>query len=195
MKSKTAIKDLNEEELIQYLYQKIEKNGNYNNEFLSSSSVRKKLTCTLQRSTTSVIKVMDHIITTNKGQQQKRGKVQDEGDDQYPHTIIMKMKDKNGCNVLHHALQHGACDEIITKIISIGGKEIVMEKDDKSGKTSLHFAFQSTNCSKEILLRLIEIGGQKLIMEADNFGRTVLNTRSDHIADTAVLLKLIEMGR
>lgn len=63
-------------------------------------------------------------------------------------------------NALQDALIHFAPVEVVLRLIEIGGREIVVDKDD-FGMTALYYACRF-KAPAEIVLRLIEVGGRDI---------------------------------
>ena len=62
------------------------------------------------------------------------------------------------CTVLQLGLKLDESPAALLKIIEIGGKKIVMNRD-RDGRTSLQYACMMENLSINIITKLIEVGG------------------------------------
>ena len=94
--------------------------------------------------------------------------------------------------LLHLAMFLKKSEVILLKLIEIGGRELVIEKDGL-GVTSLHCAC-SYNASIEVVSKLIEIGGEDLVIQKDEDGLTSLHRACRNNAAIEVVSKLIEIG-
>lgn len=97
------------------------------------------------------------------------------------------------CNVLHVALTLEKSLAVVLKLIEIGGRELVIEKDGE-GATSLHLACIH-NASVEVVSKLIEIGGKEIVMERESFyNTTALHCACINSSPIEVISKLVEIG-
>ena len=105
-----------------------------------------------------------------------------------------------GCNILHLSLKYGRSKAVLFKLIEIGGRELVMQKDGY-GYNVLQIIFQNihdtlhTQVPIEVVLELIEIGGREIVMERDSEGLTILhNLCTIQEAPIEVVSKLLDIG-
>ena len=84
-------------------------------------------------------------------------------------------KDTDGDTALHKALKSmkKVSLGIIEKLIEVGGRKLVMEKD-AYGDTALHIACLNRNTSFDIISKLIGVGERELVMLKSNNGDTAL---------------------
>ena len=73
---------------------------------------------------------------------------------------------------LYYVCEYHASLKDISKLIEVGGKELVLEKS-KNGGTALH-TVSYNNASIEIILKLIEVGGDKLLSVKNSYGTNLL---------------------
>ena len=99
--------------------------------------------------------------------------------------LLPYLNNANIC-ILHHMLKLEQSSEIVTKLIEIGGRDLVM-KVDNHGSTALHFACGRKNPSLEVISKLIEIGGRELVMKKDGDGCTALHAACDKNASFDVI--------
>ena len=97
--------------------------------------------------------------------------------DHYLHTL------------LHLALKLEKSVEIVSKLINIGGRELIMKKN-QDGQTALHFACQNENTPLDIVSKLVDEGGHEMTKEIDQYGKTAL-----HYAMTWKNKKIIKLLR
>ena len=64
--------------------------------------------------------------------------------------------------LLHAAIASNYCMEVVSKLIEIGGKDIVLAKDYAHGWNSLHFACMH-NAPIDVVSKLIEVGERDLV--------------------------------
>ena len=62
--------------------------------------------------------------------------------------------------------------EVVSKLIEVGGRELVMEKG-QAGRTALHIAC-SSGASVEVVSKIIEIAGTDILLQTDNNGHYAL---------------------
>lgn len=97
------------------------------------------------------------------------------------------------CNILHVALSLEKSYAVVSKLIDIGGIELVNEKDE-GGLTALHLACIH-NPSIEVVSRLVQVGGKELVMERINlYNTTALHCACINNAPIEVVSKLVEIG-
>ena len=107
-------------------------------------------------------------------------------DDELQHTGL------NGDTILHYAFVEKASIDVIKKIIDIGGRDLVMKKDN-DGYTALHDAC-IYHASSESIENLIMIGGRSLVMEKGNCGRTALHYACYYKLPIEIIAMIIEVG-
>ena len=102
------------------------------------------------------------------------------------------------------AIKRPKSKKVVFKLIEIGGRELVMMKEN-FGTTALHCACTHKHTSLEIISKLIELGGKELVMERDTIGQTALHylcmnkivsmdeSKNKNIS-MDVLSKLLEVG-
>ncbi len=95
--------------------------------------------------------------------------------------------------LLHAALGFNACTKIVSRLLQVGGRELVRTKD-KDNRNSLHFAC-TFNASAEVVSQLLEVGGLDLLLEKYR-GRTPLHLacRCRYKSSFEMVSKLIELG-
>lgn len=71
------------------------------------------------------------------------------------------------------ALIHNKSEEVIFKLMELGGRELIM-KMDSNGKNILHFACINKNISLDAISKFIQIGGRELVMMTDKHQKTAL---------------------
>ena len=92
------------------------------------------------------------------------------------------------------AIKRPKSKKVVLKLIDIGGRKLVMLKQNYSA-TALHYACTHKPASLEIILRLIEVGRRELVMERDNEGETALHYLcKNKVISMDVLSKLLEVG-
>lgn len=103
-------------------------------------------------------------------------------------------KDSDDRTPLHYAVTNSNVSiEAISKIIEIGGKTLVVEKDCY-GENALHIACQR-KASIKIIDKLIENGGDDIIFAKDNEGSTPLHKcASMYNPSIEVISKLLTVG-
>ncbi len=77
--------------------------------------------------------------------------------------------------LLHAAIESQASIDILMKLIEIGGRELVLEKDEHDRLNPLHIVFTKMRPSMELVLKLIEIGGREALLESDQCGWNTLH--------------------
>ena len=86
------------------------------------------------------------------------------------------IKTKYGRTALHCACAYGnenASMEIISKLLEIGGRELLMMNEDR--KTALHCACENKNVLMEIISKMLEMGGRELFMMKSAYYGTALH--------------------
>mmetsp|Transcript_23396 Transcript_23396/g.34806 ORF Transcript_23396/g.34806 Transcript_23396/m.34806 type:complete len:679 (-) Transcript_23396:171-2207(-) len=104
---------------------------------------------------------------------------------------LLLEKNKYGSNVLHEACVNNALIEIISELLSVGGRD-VLEKN-KSGRTPLHYACWA-DAPVEVISKLIDFGGRKLIYEKDGQGYNALHSALVESVSAEVVSKLLKVG-
>ena len=117
--------------------------------------------------------------------------------------MVMEMCIYNGYDsreikrtTLQSALLRHMSDEIVLKLIEIGGRELVM-KMDSSNQNALSYACRSMRKSFQVISKLIELGGKELVMKKDNMDKTVLHYAFDRAIDSSeknIISALLEVG-
>jgi len=109
-------------------------------------------------------------------------------------TVMAKNNNHIGWNSLHRACQYNASINVVSKLIEMGGKNLIMAKD-KYGWNSLHRAC-TNNASFDVVSKLIEVGGKKLVVAKNNYGWNSLHVAFGRGARASfdVVSKLIEVG-
>ena len=102
------------------------------------------------------------------------------------------------CNILHLSLKQGRSKAVLFKLIEIGGRELVMQKDG-NGNSALQIVFKNDSyvqVPNEVVSKLIEIGGRELVMMRDDIGDTALHSACTMRKGVPiqVLSKLLEIG-
>jgi len=104
---------------------------------------------------------------------------------------MMKHK-RNKKNPLHIACEYGASIGVVSKLINVGGNELVQERFE-NGTNLLHIACKK-NASVDVVSKLIEVGGKELIIEKDIWRQNSLLIACENNASIGVVSKLIEIG-
>ncbi len=88
------------------------------------------------------------------------------------HKVVMQKDESNhrGSTTLTLAMTRQE-NAVALKLIEIGGKELVMEKNNYQF-TSLHHAFEYNAAFEVILKIIIEVGGREIVMEKNDEGWT-----------------------
>jgi len=105
---------------------------------------------------------------------------------------ILREKGFHGWNPLHCACERNAPKDVLSKLIEIGGRDLVLEKD-KYGYNPLYYTCCAAS-SAEVASKLIEIGGRDLVLEKDRHGMTTLHYACKNKAPTEIVSKLLEVG-
>ena len=85
--------------------------------------------------------------------------------------------------------------EGIIKLIEAGGKELVMMSTHYCEYTALHYACMSGNTLLDVISKLIEVGGKELVMATSKDGETALHFVCKKTNSSPdVVSKLIEIG-
>ena len=84
-------------------------------------------------------------------------------------------------------------DEILYKMIEVGGKELVLRRFLNNNYTSLMVALKS-DTGLDLISKLIEIGGKELVMAAANGGNTILHYFSRCSESLEILKLIIDVG-
>lgn len=107
-------------------------------------------------------------------------------------NMIVPATDGDGDNALNVALFKRAPTDIIHKLITLGGLELIQEQN-KEGQTSLHYACKY-QAHVDIIRELIDIGGNDLICQVDNSQMTSLHYACANDASEQTVKLLIEKG-
>ena len=94
--------------------------------------------------------------------------------------------------MLKLAFEQEISTKVITKMIEIGGHQLVMEKDKKGG-TALYYACLH-KASTPLIMKIIEIGGRPLVMEKDQYGFNAFRDACRYKASTRAIMKMIDFG-
>ena len=76
---------------------------------------------------------------------------------------------------LHAACRQNDSTEVISKIVDIGGKELVIKKFNGE-YTVLYTVICCCHTRIEVISKLVEVAGRELVMEERSDGNTVLHT-------------------
>ena len=177
-----AIKQLDNDELIQYLQEEIEMKGRRPN-----------------------------VKTYNNDSN-------DNSDEETMKSIIMQKEKTRDCTSLHLALALQKSNQVIMKLIDMGGKELVMEKNNHQ-MTALHYVCYNSGSKSftmrrsrrrrssndndknnhnistmDVLTKMLDIGGKDLVMEKNNHQWTALHYACYSNASIEIISKLIEIG-
>ncbi len=95
--------------------------------------------------------------------------------------------------LLHGAAIYNSCMEIVSRLIELGGRDLIVKKDDRDGWTSLHWACYK-NASIEVVRELIKVGGRDFIFikGEDEDGSTSSHCACKGTASIEVVKELIE---
>lgn len=119
-------------------------------------------------------------------------------------NLIMMKDSKHHATALHHACRsnHKSLD-VIYKLLSIGGKELLIQKTD-DGENALHRACYCNGDIINIVNILIEFGGydedsdggngKEIVMEQNDNGCTSLHIACRMYAPLRVIKRLIDVG-
>ena len=99
---------------------------------------------------------------------------------------------------MHASLEHGRSQAILTKLIEIGGRELVMQKDGY-GNTALQVVLKNDDAYDqevqiEVVSMLIEIGGREIVMERDKMGDTALHACAMSKVPIEIISKILDIG-
>ena len=165
-----AIKQLDDEELVQYLKQEIE----------------------------------------NQGRRPNSNNVKYDSKERMRKIIMQKEKASNNTS-LHLALALQKSNEVIMKLIDIGGKQLVMEKNNLQ-MTALHYVCHNSNnrgfrmrgrrrnssnhttSTIDVVSKMLDVGGRDLVMEENCHQWTALHYACYSNAPIEVVSKLIKIG-
>ena len=177
-----AIKEYNDDQLLQYLEEEII--GNRNQEEVMQIILYDIYDQTVPYSS------LQYAICENKSEE-----------------VIMKLMDIGGRELIMMERYDGfnslhiACDnkhpsmEIISKMLDIGGRELLMIASERDKFTALHIACDNRHPSTEIISKMLDIGGRELLMMADISGYTGLhNACSQEHISMEIISKMIDMG-
>jgi len=89
-------------------------------------------------------------------------------------------------------LHKNASVELVFKLIDVGGKGIVFEKDEH-GRNALHYAC-IRNTSIEIVSKLVEVGGREVLMEKSKAGRNPLHLACKLGASVELISNILQVG-
>mmetsp|Transcript_4989 Transcript_4989/g.7354 ORF Transcript_4989/g.7354 Transcript_4989/m.7354 type:complete len:498 (+) Transcript_4989:123-1616(+) len=103
-------------------------------------------------------------------------------------------KDSYARNLLQYACSKGTSIEIISKLIEIGGRELVFAKN-KHNWNSLHFScYEQNKISIDVVSKLIEVGGRDLVIEQGDWDFSPLHFACQRGSSMEVISKLVEIG-
>ncbi len=99
-------------------------------------------------------------------------------------------------NPLHNACRIGAPPKVISRLLEIGGRDLLSERFTcRNGHNPLHYACMcKENTSLAVVSKLLEVGGRDLLFHKSRFGQNSLHCACRHRAPTEVILKLVEVG-
>ena len=99
---------------------------------------------------------------------------------------------------LQLALSCQKSKKVISKIIDIGGRELLMKNDKYHGQTALHRACLNFNYNvsmMEIISKMLEMGGRELLMMNDKYGYTALHWAcKNENPSMEIISKMLEVG-
>lgn len=104
----------------------------------------------------------------------------------------IEVKDGDGDNLLHVALFKRAPPDILLNLITIGGKDVIDERNN-SGQTSLHYACRY-DANDNIIRELLSFGGAELLRCKDEDQMTALHSACSHYAHESVVKLILERG-
>ena len=103
---------------------------------------------------------------------------------------------KKDCTTLMLALTLNKSKEVISKLIEIGGRELVMVMSNQiyGYSNALHYACMKLNISNDIVLKLIEVGGRELVMMNSILGTALHCVCKNSSLSMNIVSKLIDVG-
>eukprot|EP00551_Chaetoceros_affinis_P011234 CAMPEP_0203672164 /NCGR_PEP_ID=MMETSP0090-20130426/7743_1 /ASSEMBLY_ACC=CAM_ASM_001088 /TAXON_ID=426623 /ORGANISM="Chaetoceros affinis, Strain CCMP159" /LENGTH=1111 /DNA_ID=CAMNT_0050537419 /DNA_START=102 /DNA_END=3437 /DNA_ORIENTATION=+ len=102
-------------------------------------------------------------------------------------------RDRSGKNLLHIAVANRAPLDILQSIVSIGGRDMLFEKEKEKGYSPLMVATDN-NSKSEVISWLVNMGEQKSVWQKNKFGFTTLHMACASGASLQTVREIVNVG-